>query len=837
MKKLGLVVTWVALCAALAQSYTWVPGQLYVIFKPGTVGSLYRDSNGHIRCGLSYIDSVNSANSYSAFISASCGCPLMLDDYLVIFPESANIPALVDAYMADTSVLWAGQEARATPAFIPDDSFFSKPSPTARPSSYQWALDSAHLQMEKAWDITKGDSNVVIAILEGAGLAWRHPDLQPTVWINAGEDLNHNGTFDTANVSQGGDIDGVDNDGDGYVDNVTGYHFDFRNLPGGTGGVVCDPDPEPFRAPATAESYDYRHGAWVWSNAAAATNNNRGVAGVGFNCRVMPVAADIGPTRVPFANALCFLLQMKREHGVPHVVNMSFTNLPPGSRDNEFLDSLYRRGVILIAAAGNDGSMATNYPASHPKVVSVAATDSFDYRADFSTFDTTVDISAPGFNYMATHNDIGVDDSTLVNPDYRYASRDEISGVPLSGTSFSSPQAAGVAALVRSLFPDWSNSEIIAKLRTSSDPVQFHDADEESMLAGKMGTGRLNAFKAVTFFDSIPRVASDTTLSGTVYVSGDIIVPRGKTLTLAAGTKLKFIPGDVMGSSGNPSESKAQIIVKGTLTCLGSQTDSIILTSFQSSPQAGDWGGILIDSFGRANVGFTRISYADTGISVRGDTATVKVRNSTFTHFKSFAVYSRSNHVNLGILVNQNDCGRNNIFMKTAELPAAKALKQDGAGLLYARGNYWDSVPPPSGWFVGSVDYSYSFSQPATPGAACPDGGGGGGCEGGDALCLIAEQVDGTRPMKFDLSQNYPNPFNSATVIRFSLAQPSRVELRIYNVLGQVVRSMLDEKPAGVYEVLWDGRDEHGVPVSSGPYLYQIRAGNFIQTKKMQLVK
>lgn len=98
--------------------------------------------------------------------------------------------------------------------------------------------------------------------------------------------------------------------------------------------------------------------------------------------------------------------------------------------------------------------------------------------------------------------------------------------------------------------------------------------------------------------------------------------------------------------------------------------------------------------------------------------------------------------------------------------------------------------------------------------------------------------VDAPRPMVYSLSQNYPNPFNPATVIRYALPEASRVELRIYNILGQPVRKLLDgELPAGVYEVLWEGNDESGRPVSSGTYFYQIRAGDFIQAKKMQLIK
>ncbi|MGE5692673.1 MAG: FlgD immunoglobulin-like domain containing protein, partial [Candidatus Zixiibacteriota bacterium] len=93
-------------------------------------------------------------------------------------------------------------------------------------------------------------------------------------------------------------------------------------------------------------------------------------------------------------------------------------------------------------------------------------------------------------------------------------------------------------------------------------------------------------------------------------------------------------------------------------------------------------------------------------------------------------------------------------------------------------------------------------------------------------------------PKEFTLEPNSPNPFNPSTTIRYALPQEAKVELRIYNILGQVVRKLVnEEKPAGFHQAIWDGRDEAGRPVSTGIYLYQIRAGNFVKTMKMTLVK
>jgi hypothetical protein len=93
-------------------------------------------------------------------------------------------------------------------------------------------------------------------------------------------------------------------------------------------------------------------------------------------------------------------------------------------------------------------------------------------------------------------------------------------------------------------------------------------------------------------------------------------------------------------------------------------------------------------------------------------------------------------------------------------------------------------------------------------------------------------------PLEYSLRQNYPNPFNPATQIRYSLKEGVQVSLRIYNVMGNLVATLVDQKQSpGNYSVLWDGRDRQGKLVSSGIYFYKIQAGSFTQIRKMALVK
>lgn len=93
-------------------------------------------------------------------------------------------------------------------------------------------------------------------------------------------------------------------------------------------------------------------------------------------------------------------------------------------------------------------------------------------------------------------------------------------------------------------------------------------------------------------------------------------------------------------------------------------------------------------------------------------------------------------------------------------------------------------------------------------------------------------------PNIFELSQNFPNPFNSETTIKYQLSQNSQVTLKVYNKLGQLVTTLVEENQiAGYHTIIWDGNDKHGRPVDSGVYLYNIKVGNFVQVRKMVFMR
>ena len=93
-------------------------------------------------------------------------------------------------------------------------------------------------------------------------------------------------------------------------------------------------------------------------------------------------------------------------------------------------------------------------------------------------------------------------------------------------------------------------------------------------------------------------------------------------------------------------------------------------------------------------------------------------------------------------------------------------------------------------------------------------------------------------PESFELHQNYPNPFNPVTTLRYDLPENGLVNITIYDMLGRQVKNLINQtQDAGYRSVRWNATDDYGKPVSAGIYLYQIQAGEFVQTKKMMLLK
>lgn len=328
-----------------------------------------------------------------------------------------------------------------------------------------------------AWDISKGDSNIVIAI------------------IDTGNDFNHNDLKNKVAYNYLDVIDGIDNDNDGYLDNFMGWDFGTNdNNPQITSG---------------------NHGVFVAGLAAAQTDNGFGISGVGFNTKYLPIKiANSDEVLVNGYEAIIYAA----EHGAD-VINLSWGGkLMFGSAFEQDVVNYatFNRGVLVVAACGNDNTNLPFYPASYKNVLSVSMTDVNDVKVSTSSFGYYVDIAAPGGNVY----------STIQGNSYTSS----------SGTSFASPITAACAAIVKSYFPTLSPLQIAERLRVTSDIIDTTASNLPYF--NQLGLGRVNLYNAL----SAPEIPSVRLMDLTFVGKNPDEVVAGDTLYFNAEFKNFLAP-------------------------------------------------------------------------------------------------------------------------------------------------------------------------------------------------------------------------------------------------------------------------------------------------------
>ena len=298
--------------------------------------------------------------------------------------------------------------------------------------SLQYAL--TNIQAYNAWNIHQGDTNYVVGIID-TGTELTHSDLQGNIKKNYNDPIN-----------------GVDDDGDGYVDNFQGWDLGMN-----------DNDPT-WQGNA--------HGVHVSGIAAASTDNGIGMAGVGFKCKFLPVkVADAGGNLIAAYEGIKYAA----EHGCK-VINCSWGSTAGGQYGQDIVNyATFNYDALVVAACGNNNQDQKFYPAAYDNVLAVTSTDNNDIKSSFSNYGYYVDISAPGENIYSTWSG----NSYLTS----------------SGTSMASPCVAGAAALVRSYFPSYNALQIMCRLKQTADNI--YGLSGNSSYQNKLGTGRLNLYRAL----------------------------------------------------------------------------------------------------------------------------------------------------------------------------------------------------------------------------------------------------------------------------------------------------------------------------------------------------
>jgi subtilisin family serine protease/uncharacterized protein (DUF2141 family) len=408
-----------------------------------------------------------------------------------------SVPDALAAYRNNPNVAYAEPDYNISLQLLPNDPQF--PSLWGLNNTGQTGgTPDVDINAPLAWEATTGSTKTVVAVID-TGVDYTHPDLYQNIWINQAEipaavrarltdvdgdglitfrdlndprnqgsgkvtDLNHNGYIDAGDilqpVSAGGWADGASQDGDtSHVDDLVGWNF-----VAGTDNPMDDHD----------------HGTHVSGTIGAMGNNGVGVVGVDWNVQIMALkfldATGNGSTSDAIA-AINFAVA----HGASLSNNSWAFNGASSQALYDAVNNARSHGHIFVAAAGNgnflgigqNNDTTPTWPSSInlDNVVAVAAIDDNGNLATFSNYGAkSVDLGAPGVDIL----------STTRNNTYSV----------FSGTSMATPHVTGVLALVRSLHPDWTYSQVIAQVLNNVDP--------DPALQGKTVTGgRLDAARAI----------------------------------------------------------------------------------------------------------------------------------------------------------------------------------------------------------------------------------------------------------------------------------------------------------------------------------------------------
>ncbi len=468
--------------AVPGQPYTTIgPGGQFIVHPPRAVAN--RIIVG-LRPGASLQQVqplVNRAGGQAAGLSPD-GAIMIIE-----LDEGTDLAQAIAAYQAQPEVNFATYDRLVYPALVPNDPDLLE--------QYHHPLCDAM----DAWDVTTGSASVNIAVID-SGIDTDHPDLSAKLWINSGEIADN----------------GLDDDENGYIDDVNGW--DFINNSN-------DIEPEPDGVDDDSNGFvddNVNHGTFVSGLAAAMTNNGYGVAGVDWNARIMMLQVfpdDGGGAVSTIIEAIYYAV----DNGAD-VINMSLGGGYTEAYDPA-INYAYLNGVLVVVAAGNSDVEFTDDPATWESpvcndgpnpyinnyVLGVAATDENDERAIFSNYDGStanfVDVSAPGVDvYSTRYYNVG------------FVQFSEYFGTG-SGTSFSSPITAGLAALLIAAEPGRTPADLITKIREGTDNIDALNP----LYAGKLGTGRINMAGALEDI-APPEITIVNPLNNSTTVYPDIAV-------------------------------------------------------------------------------------------------------------------------------------------------------------------------------------------------------------------------------------------------------------------------------------------------------------------------
>ncbi|MCD6162870.1 MAG: S8 family serine peptidase [candidate division Zixibacteria bacterium] len=386
--------------------------------------------------------------------------------YVFYLSPEKDVMDVKDSFLANDDI-------ECSDPWVLDRLFYTPNDPSI---GSQWYINKTDCY--GAWDLVRGDTTTHIIIgIDDTGVYYNHPDLQGNMWINGPEDVNGNGIFDA------GDNNGVDDDGNGYTDDVVGWDLGMN-------------DNNPQENSPT-------HGTHVAGCASEATDNATAGAGPGFGAKLMAIKITNAYGQLTHGyQGIIYAINNDVD-----IINCSWGNNYYSPSNQNTINIAHTAGVLVVAAAGNDNNSTPGYPAAYNYVLSVASTDQDDVKSYFSCYGSWVDVSAPGESIY----------STWAQSSYTY----------LQGTSMASPIVAGIAALVRAQNPYYSPDRISSIIIETTDDIDLLNPNYQGLL----GSGRVNAYSAVgaSNYPNFQLVESIETLTDD---DGDGIINPGESIDL-----------------------------------------------------------------------------------------------------------------------------------------------------------------------------------------------------------------------------------------------------------------------------------------------------------------
>lgn len=324
----------------------------------------------------------------------------------------------------------------------------------------------------QAWDVQQGDTNIVIAFTD-TGTDTDHPDLVDNYAYNYDDPIN-----------------GIDDDNDGFIDNFLGWDVADNDNDVGFG--------------------NFGHGVNVGGIASATTDNLTGISGLGFNTKLLPIKIDESATGR--LTAAYEGIVYAADQGAFIITNSWGSHVFSRFSQDIINYATLNKGSLVIAATGNNGDERRFYPAAYENVLSVGSMQFNDTVKANSNYGYWADIFAPGED-MLTTNAIG---------GYGYN----------GGTSMAAPVVAGVAGLVKAQFPSYDWRQVTEQILNTGEDIY---AVNEARYANKLGSGQLDAFKALTDSTQPGIVLINRTVTDGddgIFAIGDTLQIRGSFLNV-----------------------------------------------------------------------------------------------------------------------------------------------------------------------------------------------------------------------------------------------------------------------------------------------------------------